>query len=203
MLRGLIRTTGKLIRPVSRTDSQAIPEDWTLLGGSHLKPLDIVDIPLRSGDASVPFQAENRYCSAPWKKVGKEKPEMIRRYCESDRTVLHTDRAEAIPERYFRFRKVPRKQWKSLQLIDVSNVKFHEEPPDKWNAVFTTKNRVQYELRVTDADFTEKLSQGYRPRENNKFILLLSLTRPWRHFKASRTKPRKCYKLVAGVIEMK
>jgi hypothetical protein len=31
---GINRITGKFIRPVSRTDSQAIPEDWTLLGGS-------------------------------------------------------------------------------------------------------------------------------------------------------------------------
>ena len=200
---GIDLTTGKFVRPVSNTESQAIPEEWTFVGSSHLKPLDIVDIPMQNGDASVPFQAENRYCSEGWKKIGKKEPEEIRKYCESDRTILHSNKIKTIPERYFKLKKVPRKHWKSLQLIAVSNAKFHQKKPGKWNSVFTTKNREEHELRVTDPDFTEKLAQGYRPREENEFIMLLSLTRPWKHPKVARTKPRKCYKLVAGVIEVK
>ena len=199
---GIELRSGKLIRPVSESESQAIPEEWTTIGGSLLKPLDIVDIPLLDGNAQVPFQAENRYCEEGWERIRTEKPDTVQRYCEPDNAILHTPNSDPIPERYFKLRRLSATHWKSLQLIRIKKAEFFEAEPAKWRARFLTNNRREYNLRITDDRFTQKLGQGRAAPSEKGYLFLLSLSRPWKHFKAKRSKPFRCYKLVAGVIPL-
>jgi len=199
---GIELSSGRLIRPVAKTESQAIPADWTRLDGSPLVPLDVVDIPLLAGNARVPFQGENRYCPDGWRRTRTEKPPAVLKYCESDSTILHTRGSDPILERYFKLGRLPQTHWKSLQVIQARNVEFHEAEPEKWKARFITKNRQEYDLRLTNDRFTQKLSRKRRLPKQNEYIFLLSLTRPWKHFKAPRCKPFRCYKLIAGVIPL-
>lgn len=199
---GIDLDTTRLVRPVSKTESQAIPEEWSVVRGRQVQPLDILSIPFTGENACVEYQAENRLCREGWDLVGKATPEEACKYCESSRTILHTPGADPIPERYFRLKRLPKKDWKSLQLIFVSNVEFSEAESEKLHIRFAAQNREKYDLRITDDRFTERLSQSNAPEKDAGFLLLLSLTRPWKHYRAPRSKPFKCYKLVAGIIEI-
>ena len=178
---GLDLQTGRLVRPVAKSDSQAIPIDWTEIGEHSLKPLDIVEVPFRQGDATVKYQAENRFCDEGWKISGQAKPTDLQRYCDSDRTILHTPGSDAIPERYFRLQNHSRKTWKSLQLIQARNMEFYERKEGKWSGRFKNKTGREFDLRVTDDRFVKGLTQTKRGKVLFNGYLLLSLSRPWKH----------------------
>ncbi len=197
---GLDLETGRLVRPVSETASQAIPKDWAMVDGDPVEPLDVVDIPFVRGDAVVPYQSENRYCTGKWRRIRRMPPAAARRYCESDAKILNTQESDAVPERALRLSRLGRAGWKSLQLIHVKRIDFRKSSDGKWTAEFGTCNGRRYELRVTDQHFTEQLQGNTSSR--GSCLLLLSLTRPWRHYRAPKTKPKKCYKLFAGVMPL-
>jgi hypothetical protein len=158
---------------------------------------DVIRIPFARGDAVVPYQAENRYCTQEWKRVGRWKPSDVRQLCESDDRVLGTTDSDAIPERLFKLQRHGRSCWKSLQLIHARKVEF-EQADDKWTGRFRSSTGRDYELRVTDEGFTDSLTSSVE----GPCVLLLSLTRPWKHYLSPKDKPRKCYKLIAGVMPL-
>lgn len=199
---GIDLQTGQLVRPVAKTDSQAIPSDWTEVNGRSLKPLDIVEVPFQQGDATVKYQAENRFCDKGWKIGGQAKPTDLQRYCDSDRTILHTPGSNAIPERYFRLQKRSQRTWKSLQLIQTRNVEFYEREEEKWNGRFKNQTGQEFDIRVTDDRFIKQLAQKRGGKTLSDGFLLLSLSPPWKHYQAAKDKPMKCYKLIAGVISV-
>ena len=106
---GIELSTGKFVRPVSKTKSQAVPKEWTLLDSKPLEPLEIVDVPFLSGNARVRYQAENQFCCEGWKRIGNCKPHVALKYCESAREILHTPGSDAIPERFFKLCRLPEK----------------------------------------------------------------------------------------------
>lgn len=197
---GIDLQTGRLVRPVAKTNSQAIPSDWTKIGGRSLKPLDIVEVPFQQGDAAVKYQAENRFCDEGWKIDGQAEPPDLQRYCDSDRTILHTSDSDAIPERYFRLQKRSRRTWKSLQLIQADDVQFYERKKGRWNGQFKNRAGQKFDLRVTDDRFVKQLTQKQRGKTLANGYLLLSLSQPWKYYQTAKDKPMKCYKLIAGVI---
>ncbi|MFA7235888.1 MAG: hypothetical protein WC058_03400 [Phycisphaeraceae bacterium] len=193
---GLDLATHQFVRPVA-VGSQAIPQEWANVDCETVEPLDIIHIPLVRGDAVVPYQAENRYCSDGWKRMGRWRADQVQRFCESDSLLLGTASSQAIPERLFKMTRLGRPEWKSLQLIHAPNVIFNQTN-DKWTGHFRTSNGREYDLRVTDEGFTRTLKDSTQ----RACILLLSLTRPWRHYLAPKSKPKKCYKLIAGVMPL-
>lgn len=197
---GIDLQTGQLVRPVAKTDSQAIPSDWTEVSGRSLKPLDIVEVPFLRGDATTKYQAENRFCDKGWKIGGQAKLTDLQRYCDSDRTILHTPGSDAIHERYFRLQKRSRQTWQSLQLIQASDVQFYKREEEKWNGRFKNRAGQEFDFRVTDDRFVKQLAQKRRGKTLANGYLLLSLSRPWKHYQAAKDRPMKCYKLIAGVI---
>jgi len=170
---GLDLKTGRLVRPVSATTSQVIPNDWAVAQGKPVEPLDVIDIPFVRGDAVVPFQAENRYCKEGWDRTDRWKASDIRRFCESDSRLLGTADSEPIAERFFKLKRHGRAGWKSLQLIHVRSVDFRQVD-EKWMGSFRTRNKRWYDLRLTDERFIE----GIKPTRKFECLLLLSLTRP-------------------------
>jgi hypothetical protein len=193
---GIDLATRRLVRPVA-IGSQAVPSDWADVDGKAVKPLDVIRIPLARGDAVVPYQRENRYCTNGWKRVGRWRASDVQRLCESDTPLLGTPDSQGIPERFFRLKRHGRSSWKSLQLIHARKVRF-EQASGKWMGRFRTSEGRDCELRVTDENFTQSLT---KPAEG-ECILLISLTRPWRHYLAPKSKPKKCYKLIAGVMPL-
>ena len=123
---GIDLTTGRLVRPIAEK-SNAIPNDWSILGGKEIKPLDVLEIPFMRGDAVVPFQSENRYCSDGWMQTGKYVIEETFRFYESDNSLSCTCDSDAITERAMKLKPFGRAGWKSLQLIRVRNVLFEKE----------------------------------------------------------------------------
>jgi hypothetical protein len=193
---GIDLATRRFVRPVA-VGGQAIPHDWAQVDGEAVRPLDVIRIPFARGDAVVPYQAENRYCTQEWKRVGRWKPSDVRQLCESDDRVLGTTDSDAIPERLFKLQRHGRSCWKSLQLIHARKVEF-EQADDKWTGRFRSSTGRDYELRVTDEGFTDSLTSSVE----GPCVLLLSLTRPWKHYLSPKDKPRKCYKLIAGVMPL-
>lgn len=194
---GLDLATGRLVRPVSETKSQAVPEGWATMNGRLARPLDVLDVPFASGDAVVPFQKENRYCRDGWQLDDSWKADKLRSFCEGDSKILGSSDGDAITERAMKLGRHGRSGWKSLQLIYAKNTVFRQVD-GKWLAQFNSRQGRSYEMRVTDEQFTDGLS-GERTQD---CFLLLSLTRPWRHYCAAKSKPKKCYKLVAGVMPL-
>jgi hypothetical protein len=197
---GIDLKTGQFVRPVADSHSQAVPKEWTETDGRSLKPLDIVEVPIRRGDATVPYQSENRFSDEGWQIVGQAKPSDLQRHCQPDRTILHTQDSEAIPERYFRLQRRTKRTWRSLQLIAVRNVEFYEREEGKWNAKFKNQAGREFDLRVTDDHFAAQLTEDAQARQLNHGYFMLSMSRPWKHYLAARKLRKKCYKLIAGVI---
>lgn len=197
---GIDLETGRLVRPVSRTDSQAIPKPWTIIDDQPVRPLDIVDIPFERGSASDLAQSENRYCHEPWTRVGRATAENLRRFRQNSRLMLNTSLDEAIPERCVKLLHRIQGRVKSLQLIEAQNIEFECRQTDHWWARFSARGSAPYELRLTDDLFIQEMLTGQTSKKSDHAYLLLSLTRPWKHRLAPKDKPRKCYKLVAGVI---
>lgn len=198
---GLELSSGKMVRPVSESTSQAIPNDWAILNGKTIQPLDVVDIPFKKGDAVIPFQMENRFCDENWKYIESRKTEELIPFCESDASVLHTSNSDAIPERYFKLKRLSQSKWKSLQLIRAKNILLHKDDSGRWQAMFHTQSHHKYDLRITDEYYIER-NQIQNNMSINDCLLLLSLSKPWRHRCAPKENPLKCYKLVAGIIPL-
>lgn len=194
---GIDMETREWVRPVARGAERAL--DWSVrnVDGAEPKILDILDIPLETFGPDEEYQPENRFLIRnKWRSKGRLKPQALVEYCEDDHVILHNDENYVLPqllsEKAFSKRK-------SLQLIRSENVTFQHHGYDnkKWRINFSYGTNKHLDLKLTDVVLSDRL------RKNEKIshdcILTISLATPW---KSDDKTPERCYKMVAGVIEL-
>lgn len=189
---GIDRETGEWIRPVAR-GNRAIHNSVA----KQIELLDIVEIPLASDSPKDRYQRENRYVAyMDWKKVGQVSPGDILRYCEDDSVVLHSHNDRVAPEV---LDKLPFEEWKSLQLIRVK-VSYNRDSwhPTRWRASFKDGSNNILSLKIDYPEIVARLEKG--DKISTDCILTISLAGTWTP--PDKSLPERCYKLVAGVIEL-
>lgn len=189
---GIDIRTGEWIRPVSRDTDRAIPVSVA----EKVRLIDRVKIPLASDRPRDCFQRENHFVDSwDWKVVGSISPSEIFKYCESSATILH-NRSEKVYS--VKMEALPFEQWKSLQLIRTK-VNFSKDTykPGHWRASFHDGSGHLLYLKVTDSIVVAKLNNGGEVGPD--CILTISLAAPWAPKEGLM---KRCYKLVAGVIEL-
>jgi len=131
-----------------------------------------------------------------WKLIGRAKPKDLLKYSEADSVILHNNR-DHVPASCFRM--IPSYGWKSLQLIYNREVVFEQDEKNKakWRANFVNSKGTALSLRVTDPATCERMGCG---EELSKDCLLtVSMAAGWSPDKRTA---KRCYKFVAGVIEL-
>ncbi len=198
---GIRRNTGEWIRPVP-PDGGSLAKDDTVVDGRFIRPLDIVQMQLRQPSLSTRFQRENHEIIArKWELVGQADPAEVLRYCGQSHIVLHSHTKFVEPAA---MEALPPNQWESLQLVHAENVLFtpDEGKDNRWVADFRLlhlhRRAPHYQITVTDPIATARLNQGHRI--GRECLLTISLTEPIA-FPAWEL-PERCYKVVAGVIEL-
>lgn len=193
---GIDPETGEWIRPVPRDVDRAIPDVSPI---SQINLLDIVELPL-AGDRPAPpdrYQRENWFVDSwGWKTIGKYSSKDIMAFCEDKSVVLHTNNDRVDPSY---MESLQPSEWKSLQLIKTK-VDFSSDAWDRrrWRASFKDGQGNWLSLKVTDPFISERLDRGETISEY--CLLTISLAGPWAPPGGSQ--PERCYKLVAGVIEL-
>jgi hypothetical protein len=195
---GIDLSTGRWVRPVAGKANSALTSAIRHIDGKEPDLLDVVELYLEDDGPDFGCQPENRIVrSVKWKKVGILKPNQIFQYCESDSIILHDENVKISIEY---FKTIHESQWKSLQLIHPVRTEFYHKDWDgkkKWRVIIKHGKSQEIDLRLTDPIAIGKL-------ENNKALskdclLTISLAGPWT---PDNSKPKMCYKLVAGVIEL-
>jgi len=130
-------------------------------------------------------------------RVGRVAVTDLLQYCEDDRVILHNHEDRVSPDY---FKKIPRKQWKSLQLVRNSHVRFESDyrGTRNWRSHFRDGSGRHLCLKVTDplaGDFA-RCHQDV----DADCLLTVSLGGPWQP--DDKSKPLMCYKLVAGVLQL-
>lgn len=194
---GIDIKTGEWVRPISRGAEKAV--DWNIrkVDGAEPKILDLLEIPLEDTGPHEGCQPENRLLKkGGWQKIDKLKPTDLLQYCEDDSVILHNHKDHVSPGLFL---NKPMNEWKSLQLIHSVNVKFNRDSYDnrKWRVYFQYGSGRYLDLKLTDVVLSDRL------RKNEKIshdcILTISLATPW---KPNDETPERCYKMVAGVVEL-
>jgi hypothetical protein len=189
---GIDNMTGEWIRPISR-ENRAIPNNIA----KKIKLLDVVKIPLAKDRPRDCYQRENIFVESwDWKVVSNVSPKNICKYCEDDSIILHTHTDRVSPNY---FEDIPFKEWKSLQLVRA-DVTFERDSWNKyrWRASFKDGAGKKLNLKVDDPEIVVKLNKGQKI--SSDCIFTVSLAGPWAPDDGSQ--PTRCYKLVAGVIEL-
>jgi len=158
--------------------------------------LDVLEIPLADSGPDEGCQPENRLVlPGPWERVGRVAVGDVLRYCEDDTVILHNHLARVSPDY---FETLPREQWKSLQLIRNSRVRFEPDYRDArdWRAHFRDGSGRHLALKVTDP-LAGAFARRHEEVDGN-CLLTVSLGGPWQP--DDKLKPLMCYKLVAGVL---
>lgn len=192
-----IDEAGRWVRPVSSSKKRAIDKNTRVIDGNEPQILDVLEIPLYAHGPADGCQAENKLLKAgQWQRAGRIKSEDLLAYCEDDSVVLHNNLDHV---RASCFQMIPTYAWKSLQLIRNKNVVFRQDEIDKtkWRANFTNSKRADLSLRVTDPAICERLEQGGHIRKD--CLLTISMARGW---SPDKQRAKRCYKFVAGVIEL-
>ena len=116
--------------------------------------------------------------------------------CEDNAIILHSPNDRVAPEV---LETLPLEQWKSLQLVRA-DVNFERDYWDqrRWRGSFNDGSGNVLSLKVDYPEIVTRL-------ENNEeiasdCILSVSLAGPWAPPDGSQ--PDRCYKLIAGVIEL-
>ena len=190
---GIDSRTGEWIRPIPRDGSRAI----RMSVAEKIGLLDVVEIPFESGRPKDRYQRENRFVASwNWKIVRNVLPNKIIGYCENSTIILHSH-TDYVEPKYLE--SLPFEQWKSLQLIQT-NVNFSKDTykTRHWRASFCDGSGHPLYLKVTDSIIVAKLNNN--TKVGSDCILTISLTGPWAPPGGSQ--PKRCYKLVAGVIEL-
>lgn len=189
--------TGEWVRPVSRTNDKAIPYLATVIEGQKLRLLDVVEARLSAERPFDRYQRENRFAEDwSWKIVGRVEVEDVLKYCEGNEIILHNDAdhvdASALDA-------LDKKRWKSLQLVRVQDAVFERDryKNTRWRVTFTDGSGNELRLKLTDPVAHNKLAR--KVKIGPKCLLTISLAGPWR---PTPVVPKRCYKLVAGVIEL-
>lgn len=189
--------TGEWIRPVSDREDRAITWAMRTINGQEPEILDVLEIPLEDYGPDEGCQPENRLLKEGcWKKIGRITKQELLEYCEDDSVILHNNEDRVEPSF---FKEISKDDWKSLQLVHNTKVKFcrHWYNRRKWRTYFKDGKGNYMELGVTDPAILRRLDQGGELSQD--CILTISLTTPWSH---NIITPKRCYKLVACVIEL-
>ena len=188
-----INEIGRWVRPVSSSKKRAIDKATRLIDGNEPQILDVLEIPLYDYGPADGCQPENKLLKdGQWGKISRVRPIDLLKYCEDDSVILHNNLD------YVRagcFRMIPSYGWKSLQLIHNEDVVFgqDENNRDKWRANFINSKGA----RVTDPVVCERLEQG--DAISKDCLLTVSMAIGW---SPDRQTARRCYKFVAGVVEL-
>jgi hypothetical protein len=188
---GIDNSTGEWIRPISR-ENRAIPNHVA----GKIKLLDVVEISLAADIPRDRYQSENRLVESwDWKVINSVPPKYIRKYCEDDSIILHSNSDHVAPAI---LDKMPFKEWKSLQLIRA-DVHFEKDSWKRyhWRASFNDGAGKILKLKVECSESLAKLNNGKKIVSN--CMITISLAGPWT---PDSSTPEQCYKLVAGVIEL-
>ena len=194
---GIDSKTGEWVRPISRGAEKAI--DWSIrkVDGAEPKILDILEIPLEDSGPDEEYQPENRFLiSGKWQKIGQLEPQDLLKYCEDDSVILHNHQDYVSPDLLL---NKPLSEQKSLQLIHSKNVKFCRDSYKKemWRVYFQYGRRNYLDLKLTDVVLSDRLRNDEKISPD--CILTISLATPW---KPNEKTPARCYKMVAGVVEL-
>jgi hypothetical protein len=191
---GIDIDTGEWVRPFNpRGDEGALGRE-RLIKGDEPRILDVLDIPIGEEAEDYGCQPENRILlSGRWKKIGTILPEDALKYVEEDILLLHND-AKKVESAFFE--SLPKEQWKSLQLIQVRDVRFHKNLRNKWRCDFNYY-RCHYELPFTDPKVIDRLDSGGGIAK--RCLLIISLGGP---FDKDNGGTLYWYKIVAGVVEL-
>jgi len=194
---GINPDTRMWIRPVPDNKNRAITSAMRLVDGKEPKVLDILEIPLEDFGPDEGCQPENRLLKpGKWKKIGRITAQDLLLYCEDDSVILHNHQEFVSPEFFI---TLPKSKWKSLQLVHNTKVRFERAyKPNQWRVVFSDGKGHILNLKLTDPLISDRL----RNNENisNNCILTVSLATPWSP--KGSNEPKKCYKMVAGVVEL-
>lgn len=193
---GIDPDTGRWVRPVPDSKSRAITSDMRLINGREPQILDVIELPLEEDGPDEGCQPENRLLKAGrWKIIDQIAPKDMLKYCEDDAVILHNHQEYVLPSF---FTETPKSKWRSLQLVHNSNVRFrHAYDPSKWRIIFQDARGHVLNLKLTDPIISDKLRNG--KKISNNCILAVSLATPW---SPDEKTPERCYKMVAGVVEL-
>ncbi len=192
-----IDEAGRWVRPVSSSLKRAINKETRTIDGSEPQMLDILEIPLHAHGPVDGCQPENKLLkTGQWEKIGQVKPKDLLKYCEDDSMVLHNNLDHV---RASCFRMIPSYGWKSLQLVHNENVVFEQDENNKgkWRANFVNSKGTALSLRVTDPVTCERLERGGNVSKD--CLLTVSMATGWSPDKQTA---KRCYKFVAGVVEL-
>ena len=193
---GISLKTGKWVRPVSREDDRAVPNVPSI---RRLRLLDIVEVPLAQ-DKPTPidrYQIENRFVDTwDWPRIFTCPIEDVLKYCEKNEVILHTNN-DRVDTSYLD--TLPDNEWKSLELVKArATFSMDVWEKNRWRVEFQDGTGHCLSLKVTDPGICNKLNRGVDVAR--KCLLTVSLAGPWAPPDGSQ--PERCYKLVAGVIEI-
>lgn len=189
---GIDSETNRWIRPIGRGDEGAIGSE-RLIDGAEPKLLDILEIPIGGNADDLGCQPENRVLRpGPWRKVGEVEKNDVMQYTEDTNRLFHNF-DKKVPLSEFES-NIQRADWKSLQLIHVTNARFSKNP---WNNTKTECNFFYsghwYLLKAPCPDAEQYIGS------KADYILTVSLGGPFRR------KPQDdlcCWKMVAGAIRL-
>ncbi|MBJ7899635.1 MAG: hypothetical protein GC158_06905 [Cyanobacteria bacterium RI_101] len=196
-LAGIDPQSGRWVRPFSPSPDGTIPLDDPLIKVDHIELLDLVDIPLNSQNIRG-YEEENQgYYPASWQVLGKAKITALLKY--RDHQLLYPQFDCFIPFADLKAQKLRNDKIKTLQLIEVKSFYAYRTPWGKYRGKIKD-NRYgleKCELSITDPFFREKLAQN-QPVSRH-CLLCMSLGQPWQ---AEPGMESRCYRLIAGVIEL-
>ncbi|BFM39888.1 hypothetical protein [Synechocystis sp. LKSZ1] len=190
---GISLRTGQWIRPISDLDDGRIPLNHSHIPVSSINLLDVIEVPLDQ-ECQHGHECENyRYHHHPWCIVRQASITEVLRYREN--RLLHSSFKKAIPFSYFQ-ENAP---IKSLQLIKVKEFECRQNSYYKWRGLIHDQRYglENIEFSITDPFILEKLNND--ETVSSHCLLTLSFGQPWR---ASEDEDWKCYRLIAGIIEL-
>lgn len=187
---GIDLETNKWIRPIGRGYEGAIGRE-RLIDGTEPKLLDILDIPIGGNADDLGCQPENRVLRpGPWRKVGEIEENDVRQYIEETDRLLHNF-DKNVPSSEFES-NIQKTEWKSLQLIHVTNARFSENRWGKTECNFFYSGH-WYLLKARCPEAEQYIGS------KADYILTVSLAGP---FKREQQDELCCWKIVAGVIRL-
>jgi len=194
---GIDLNTGKWVRPIPDSKSRAVTSDMRLISGREPQILDVIEIPLEDYGPDEGCQPENRLLKAGrWKKVGQITAKDLLKYCEEDTVILHNHKEYVLPSF---FTKTSKNKWKSLQLVNIKNVRFNSAfKKGQWRVCFQDGKGCELDIKLTDPIISDRLRSGEKVSKN--CIMTISLATAWSPKDSEQ--PERCYKMVAGVVEL-
>ncbi len=191
---GIDMCTKEWVRPFNSRGHEGAIGNERLINGNEPKILDVLEIPIGGESENYGCQPENRILlPGRWKKIGTISPEDALEYIEEDVLLLHNDDKKVDIEF---FESIPKKQWKSLHLIQAKSVRFSKNHWDKWECNFRYYC-CDYNLKITDPIVLDRLNAGEEIAR--KCLLTISMAGPYDKDNSGKNQ---CWKMVAGVIEL-